>query len=244
MLQQRSTLFRSTVQDATCYIRHISKAVLTNRLYRCLVLEERSAGMKLRNKNFGMVYRHIPSNFEHSFKVIRLYKCKSVIKLKKVLTCFSYIFCHLSPFPVHKQLTLVLHVTKIAPIFRFTNHKFRWRFYHCHNAQNSPLVSAWAFPVLDRQWHFIGPTASTSADSLSRSPLRYRGRRRTNGHFNISASAAPPAPLAFDRLRRAKGKKTYGTFANDRIMNLQSERKLLRFKCRKCVRYTLHKTGS
>jgi hypothetical protein len=50
--------------------------------------------------------------------------------------------------------------------------------------------------------YLISSTARSWVASISRPLPRHLGHFRTNSHFNISARAAPPSPLAFDRLRR------------------------------------------
>jgi hypothetical protein len=82
--------------------------------------------------------------------------------------------------------------------------------------QNTQLSSHSAFPVLHSPQqqrrteamskYLISSTAWTWAASLSRPLRRHPGHSRTNSHLNIFAWAAPPSPLAFDRLGRTTGK--------------------------------------
>jgi hypothetical protein len=69
--------------------------------------------------------------------------------------------------------------------------------------------------------YLISSTASTSLASLSRPLRRYQGHSRTCSHFNIVASAAPPAPLAFDRLRRTTGNGRISPAAADSVVRVR-----------------------
>jgi hypothetical protein len=80
--------------------------------------------------------------------------------------------------------------------------------------QNTQLPCASGFPVLysrqkQRRTEATGAKITkcllSSAASLSRPLRRWAGHSYTNCHFNISKWAAPPAPLAFHRLRRTTG---------------------------------------